>query len=251
MSRATRWWVELLANLGDAVSLPLVVLLTLGLAVAVGLLWYFWPAWLPKRNPFGRRKRRSRGKPVPDDAPDDRDDESGESSAAEPSDAEELPDLPVTAFLSLADRLAAERRYAEAVRERLRAIVRDLIDHEVVEHSPGWTVTELARAAAAARPAVNEPVRDAGTIFSDIWYGMVPATRGHDDRMRLLAAAVHDVLGADPPDRAGPDRGMPGRDVPGSDVPGSDVSGRDELRHWAPTGSAPNETPATSGGRQP
>jgi hypothetical protein len=60
---------------------------------------------------------------------------------------DELPDLPAELLALTADQLAAAGRYAEAVRERLRAIVRELIDREVIEHRPGWTVTELAAAA--------------------------------------------------------------------------------------------------------
>jgi hypothetical protein len=103
---------------------------------------------------------------------------------------DELPDLPVEAFLSLADRFAAEGRYAEAVRERLRGIVRGLVDRQVIEHRPGWTVMELAQAAATARPAVGTPLREAAQVFSDIWYGQRPAGATDDARMRVLAEQV-------------------------------------------------------------
>src|SRR5437763_1372983 len=98
---------------------------------------------------------------------------------------------PAVDLSSRADRLAAEGRYAEAVRERLRAIVRDLVDRGLVEHRPGWTVTELARTAAAARPAVEPPLSAAALLFSDIWYGNRPAHAEHDARMRALAREVH------------------------------------------------------------
>lgn len=228
MTRATRRCVELLADLGDHVSLSLLALLVLVGAVAFGALWYTWPEWLPNR--WLRRRRR--------DKPDhDEHDEVEDASpaAAEESDpeSEELPDLPVAVFLSLADQLAAERRYAEAIRERLRAIVRDLVDHGVVGNSPGWTVTELARAAADARPAVRAPVDEAGTIFSDIWYGMSPATLGHDDRMRILTAAVHELLD---------------RDGPGPGPRPSDQSGSG---HGVPGGGGPGQMAAIGGGYQP
>ena len=111
-----------------------------------------------------------------------------------PHETDELPELPVEAFLSLADRLASEGRYAEAVRERLRGIVRELVDAGVVENRPGFTITELARAAAAARPPVRPPLDAASGLFSDIWYGQRPAGAEHDTRMREYAAAVHAAL---------------------------------------------------------
>src|SRR5262249_52273092 len=110
----------------------------------------------------------------------------------------ELPDRPAEEFVSLADRYAAQGRYAEAVRERLRAIVRELVDAGAVGNRPGWTGTELARVAAAARPPVRPPLDAASLVFSDIWYGLRPAYAHHDERMREYAAQVHAALAAQP-----------------------------------------------------
>jgi hypothetical protein len=65
----------------------------------------------------------------------------------------------------------------------------------VIEHRPGWTVTELAHAAAAARPSVDQPLTQATTLFSDIWYGQRPAHAEHDARMRALAERVGSAVG--------------------------------------------------------
>jgi hypothetical protein len=108
----------------------------------------------------------------------------------EPEPDAGVPDLPAHVLMALADRLAAEGRFAEAVRERLRAIVRGLVERRVLEHQPGMTVTELAHAAAAVVPAAGAPLRNATGIFSDIWYGQRPATAEHDNRMRQLAGEV-------------------------------------------------------------
>jgi hypothetical protein len=191
-----RRWNGFVDAVSIVVPLPLLVLGLLVTAVVAGLLWYFFPRWVPRRLPrFGRprwrwsgwrrgrwkwprwRRRKRTKKPREADL------------GAEPSE-DELPDLPVEAFMSLADRLAAEGRYAEAVRERLRGIVRNLVDRAVIEHRPGWTVTELAAAAAAARPAVRGPLDEAGRVFSDIWYGQRPAYAEHDARMRVLTEQV-------------------------------------------------------------
>ena len=152
--------------------LPTVVLALLTLATVVALLWYFFPAWVPRRwprlswrpsawrlpeaggsarwrRPSWRRRRAKKA-----DAPESR---------LEPvSRVDEVPELPAATFADLADRLAAEGRYAEAVRERLRGMVRELIERGVLEHRPGWTVTELAAVAASRRPQVADPLNAAG-----------------------------------------------------------------------------------------
>ena len=182
----TRDWAELLEALDQAIGLPLLVLCLLLLSVLGGVLHYFYPRWIPTRFPRLRRRKKTARKP--------------KAKAAEPVEiteeelaaltGEELPELPAQVFLTLADRLAAEGRYAEAVRERLRAIVRGLVERRAVEVLPGMTVTEVAHAAAAVAPGVEPPLRGATGIFSDIWYGQLPATAEHDTLMRRYAAEV-------------------------------------------------------------
>jgi Domain of unknown function (DUF4129) len=223
MSRA---WTELVATVAGVFGLPLLILLLFAGAGLVAALWYWFPAWVPRRVPTLRgmrwrwprwrrprfrlrwpkwwgwllpRWRRPRWqlrwrelltwlrgwrrrRPAPAEP---------EPPPAEPVAGDELPEVPAEDLAALADRLAAQGRYAEAVRERLRAIVRDLVDRGLVDNRPGWTVTELARAAAAARAAVDPPLRAAALLFSDIWYGNRPAYAEHDARMRTLAAEVH------------------------------------------------------------
>ena len=147
-----------------------------------GVLHYTYPRWIPTRFPRLRRRKFA---------------EKPEKAAPEPVElteadlaGEELPDLPAQVFLTLADRLAAEGRYAEAVRERLRAIVRGLVERRAVEVLPGMTVTEVAHAAAAVAPGVEPSLRGATGVFSDIWYGQLPATAEHDTLMRQYAAEV-------------------------------------------------------------
>jgi hypothetical protein len=93
-----------------------------------------------------------------------------------------------------ADELAAQGRYKEAVRERLRAVVRDLVDREVIEHRPGWTVSELAGMARVARPATAGPLREATDLFSRIWYAQRPASAADDAAMREHAHRVRAAL---------------------------------------------------------
>lgn len=183
----TRDWAEFLEALSSVIGLPLLVLVMLLLSILGGVLHYFYPHWIPKRFPrLRRRKKKAAGRETP--APEEV--EAVDVGELEPETGDELPDLPARVFASLADRLAAEGRYAEAVRERLRSIVRGLADRRAVEVLPGMTVTEVARAAAAVAPAVDPPLRGAAGIFSDIWYGQVPATAEHDTLMRQYAAEV-------------------------------------------------------------
>ena len=98
-----------------------------------------------------------------------------------------------------ADEHAAAGRYAEAVRERMRAIVRELETRGVLDPRPGRTADEVAREAAAAVPAVSDDLRTAAGVFGEIWYGGRPATaqadalmREADDRIRRAQLAVAD-----------------------------------------------------------
>ncbi|MEV0805225.1 DUF4129 domain-containing protein [Micromonospora sp. NPDC050200] len=183
----SRWWTETTAALGDLVPLPLAALLLLLAAALAALAWYHWPAWMPRRLPRLRlprwRRRRTRPATPAPELPRPR------AGGAEP---------PSGPALSLADRLAAEGRFAEAVRERLRAMVRRLVATGAVEQRPGMTVTELTEAAARNRPPVDPTLRAAGTIFSELWYARRTASAEHDRRMRELADELDRVLAGGP-----------------------------------------------------
>ncbi|SDY71041.1 protein of unknown function [Micromonospora pattaloongensis] len=202
----SRWWTETVASLGDLVPLPLVALILLAAAALAAAGWFWFPAWVPRRLPRWRaatlrwrprrprwrihwprwrwpRRRRARAT-APAEAP-----------RSAPG-ADQLPELPPATLAALADRLAAQGRYAEAVRERLRAMARQLVDRRVVAHRPGWTVTELAGAAGRAAPAVAAPLEAATGIFSELWYGQRPAGPEHDARMRALADQLDRALRA-------------------------------------------------------
>ena len=84
---------------------------------------------------------------------------------------------------ALADEAAATGQWAEAVRERLRAIVRELEARGVLEPRPGRTAGEVARDGSAAVPDIAEPLLRATTTFDEIWYGG-----------RSADAASYDVL---------------------------------------------------------
>ncbi|MEU2613336.1 DUF4129 domain-containing protein [Micromonospora sp. NPDC007271] len=206
----SRWWTEAAAALGDVVPLPLAALLLLLAALLAALVWYSFPAWVPHRLPRPRLPRprlprlprlrlprlrlriRLPRLRLPRRRPKTR-----SADEAPPVPAPRAPEPMATTPAGLADRLAAEGRYAEAVRERLRDMVRELAHRRVVEVRPGMTVTELTTAAAHVRPRVHPALHAATIIFSDLWYAQRPATREHDQRMRALATELHRELTGD------------------------------------------------------
>ncbi|QSB15958.1 DUF4129 domain-containing protein [Natronosporangium hydrolyticum] len=215
-----RWWHESVATVGDLVpgGVPVLgVILTL-VTVLGTTLWFFYPEWLPRwRRPARQRGdrrrwrwRRRRG--TERSGPRwrwrglwrwgrfrlrwRRRRRTAEPPPAEPAPADELPLTPAAELAVSADQLAAQGRYAEAVRERLRAIVRELVERQVLGYQAGWTVTELAAAGGAAVPAAAAPLAAASETFSRIWYGHRPAGPAEDAAMRNYAAEVTAALSA-------------------------------------------------------
>lgn len=194
-----RSWHESVAAMGDLVpgGVFSLWLLLLALTLLAALLWYFFPEWAiglaraaagvvrAARGFRWRRRRRHRGEPAPEP-----------SRTVQPEPAEdEVPAVPAATLVLSADDLAAQGRFREAVRERLRAMVRDLAERDVIVHHPGWTVTELAGTAGWARPSIAAPLGSASEVFSQIWYGQRTATAADDAAMRGYAAQVRADLG--------------------------------------------------------
>jgi hypothetical protein len=182
----TRAWDEWAAAVFDVVPGPTLLLILLLAAGLAGALWYTYPAWIPRRWPRwpGRRRRVRAAPPAKQEKPK-------REKVAEP-----VVTAAVAADLSLADRLAAEGRFAEAIRQRLRDSIRELVAAGVVAPQPGWTAAELAAVAAEQRPGVAGPMGRAVEVFSEIWYGDRPAGRAQDDHMRALTGQIHAELTA-------------------------------------------------------
>ncbi|GAB3678249.1 DUF4129 domain-containing protein [Actinocorallia lasiicapitis] len=86
-----------------------------------------------------------------------------------------LDETPSSAFdhRTAAEAFAAQQRYAEAIRERLRAIARDLEERAILDPRPGRTAQELGAEAAVLLPVDLS----AGIgVFDDVWYGDRPGT---------------------------------------------------------------------------
>jgi len=94
------------------------------------------------------------------------------------------------AHRAAADAAAAREAWADAVRERLRAIVRGLEERGLLDVRPGRTADEAARDAGMVLPSAAKGLRAAAAIFDDVWYGGRTATREHDERMRAVDAEV-------------------------------------------------------------
>jgi hypothetical protein len=108
-------------------------------------------------------------------------------------------------FRAEADLFASSGAWAEAVRARLRAVVRDVEERGLVDVRPGRTADEIARDAGRALPAVAADLRTAARIFDDVWYG----GRTADPSSYARLVAVDDaVRAARPGDRPGADRPM-------------------------------------------
>ena len=194
-----RAWDEFVAAVFDVVPPSIVLLILFAGAGLAGALWYWFPAWVPRRMPRWRRPRwrlrrwrwklwkrwrrttRTKTEEKPADAQQPTEEPTPEPVSAGPT--------------SLADRLAAEGRYAEAIRERLRETVGVLAAAGVVAPQPGTTAAEVAAIAARRRPAVATPLGGATELFSEVWYGDRPAGPVQDEHMRTLSGEVRDRLG--------------------------------------------------------
>lgn len=212
----SRFWNEFVAALGDLVPGGVLILglLLFMVTSVVAVLWYYWPAWLPWRWRLGGRAEGGSSKPSSGSRsrlPRPRwprlrwrwriprlrwrwRRRYGPAPRTVVESPDRLPELPAAVLALTADDLAAAGRYAEAVRERLRAIVRELIERDMLAYRPGWTVTELAQAAGRVWPAASAPLNAASEVFSQIWYGMRPATRDDDMAMRGYAEQVRAAL---------------------------------------------------------
>ena len=76
---------------------------------------------------------------------------------------------------ALAETAARAGRFADAVRERLRAVVRDLESRGALDVRAGRTAGEVARDGGAAVPEVADELRRAAVLFDEVWYGGRPA----------------------------------------------------------------------------
>ena len=76
--------------------------------------------------------------------------------------------------------------WAEAIRERLRAIARELEHRGVLDPRPGRTADELCGEAGLRLPVLAGDLRAATSIFDEVWYGGRTATADDEAQLRAL-----------------------------------------------------------------
>lgn len=112
------------------------------------------------------------------------------------------PDRTLTAadHRMLADEAASRADWTTAVRERVRAIGRQLEQDGVISPLPGRTAAELAREAGRVLPGHSGEFDRAAMLFDDVSYGGRPGTEanyrlvtGLDDALRRQAISATEV----------------------------------------------------------
>jgi hypothetical protein len=94
-----------------------------------------------------------------------------------------------------AEALEAEGRWREAMLARYQALVRGLVESEVLEPIPGRTAGEYSDDVAVGLPAAAERFDDATDLFERAWYGDQPTGPDESDRFRDDARHVLEVAG--------------------------------------------------------
>jgi hypothetical protein len=124
-----------------------------------------------------------------------------------------LADAPSTArnHRTEAERHAKAGEWAAAIRERLRAIARDLEERAILDPRAARTADELAAEAEQALPDLAEELRAGVLIFDDVWYGDRPATQAGYEQLTRLEERVRKARPRPlrPGELAGTSMGMP------------------------------------------
>ena len=94
---------------------------------------------------------------------------------------------------ALAEQHTGAGRWADALREWLRAVVATLEERGLLDPRPGRTAADVARAGGAAIPAAAPALRDAAGAFDEVWFGGRPATPADALVGRTAADQVRDA----------------------------------------------------------
>jgi hypothetical protein len=94
-----------------------------------------------------------------------------------------------------AERHAAAGEWPQAIRERLRAIARDLEERAILEPRAGRTADELASEAGTALPGHADELAAGIRVFDDVWYG---GRHGDADGYRRLTELDRKLSSARP-----------------------------------------------------
>ncbi|MDN5726965.1 MAG: DUF4129 domain-containing protein [Propionibacteriales bacterium] len=102
------------------------------------------------------------------------------------ADPEQSPDD----YRSIADRAAAAQEWTVAVRERFRALVRELEERTIIDPRPARTALEAAGTSARMLPAVEPELHEGALLFNDVMYGERVADQPGYERMVAIDVAV-------------------------------------------------------------
>lgn len=172
-AQAVRDWLAALLSGGTGLPGPVLAAIAVGLVVVlvvVGLLVFGVPRL---------RRRRAATTPLFED-----------------NDTRSLAEL-----RRAAEAAAAAGRHDLAIEERFRAIVRALVDRELVRVHPGTTAHGFARSAAEAFPAEGDRIESAAAAFDAVRY---LGRTGTADDVRELAALDAALEAASPASRVEP-----------------------------------------------
>ncbi len=93
-------------------------------------------------------------------------------------------------LLASAEAHAAAGRWAPAVLDRFRALLRDLEERAILDPRPGRTADEGAREAGSRLPGCAVDLLAAARLFDDVCYGDVAPGPQDDARLREVASLV-------------------------------------------------------------
>jgi hypothetical protein len=102
------------------------------------------------------------------------------------------------AHRELAARARAEGRYADAVRESMRAVARRLDERGLLDPRAGRTADELSREAARVLPQLAEALALGARTFDDVVYGQLPASAAAAEQLHHLDLQVDAARPATP-----------------------------------------------------
>lgn len=109
------------------------------------------------------------------------------------AEVETDPEVAPSHYRTAAERAAAAQDWTSAIRERFRALVRELEHRTILEPRPGRTALEAAGRAARMLPSVEPQLHRAALGFNDVMYGQIQADQ---ERYAAMVAADEDVLAA-------------------------------------------------------
>ncbi|WGW10697.1 DUF4129 domain-containing protein [Saxibacter everestensis] len=94
--------------------------------------------------------------------------------------------LSAAAHRNLAERAARIGDWQVAIRERFRAIARELEERTIIEPRPGRTAHEIATEAGPILPEIADRLLGGAGIFDDVCYGSRPASAAQYGELKSL-----------------------------------------------------------------